>query len=203
MIPEEYTDWAQDMAEANPRADLSFRYREGGTESFEGESTGPGQYAVGTDLEVSIDGAPLRIDAGLGRAESGAVVLTAQGKAVELDQAAPFIALGGLGFLAVAAYCLKRGSIQPAAICALFGLGLIGILISPWVLVLSLVAIVGGLVFYFRDSLRLPDTERALKAAADVVGQLGGTDEALFKDSMSARIGKDKHAKAAVKRAKK
>lgn len=204
MIPNDWPAWIDRAVESG--ADVTITSETGGVETFSGNSEGPGQQTVGDDLRISIDGAPMVIDASVGRLEGGGYAATARGSAVTLDQATPVIAGAGVLMLAVAAWAVYRGSLRLAVVCGGFGVGLIAGALNPWLFAVALLALAGGVVFYFRDSIALGDARRALGAVVSEVERMDNPAEgpqlAAFKSEMRRRIGGDRHAKAEIKRAR-
>ena len=203
-MPQDWPTWIGDAVEAG--ADVTITSEAGGSEAFAADTQGAGQNAVGDDLRVTVDGSPMLIDAALGRAESGSLAVTARGKAVTLDQATPIIAGGGVLCLLGAGFCLYRRSIKPSLVLGAIGLGLIAGAYQPWLFLLALLGVLGGVVWGFRDSLALSDARRALVASVSEHEQEHSADgiasRQAFEERMRNRIGGDKHAKAEIKRAK-
>jgi len=185
MIPDDWPEWVSKLAESG--ADVIVTSETDGTESFTADSRGAGQSAVGDDVRLTVEGTPLVLDAGIGRAEGGGFVGTFRGQAIDLSGPTPYLLVPGVGLVILGAWCLYRGAIRPAAVAGSVGVGLIGIALHPWIGVLAVLGLLAGLVWYWRDSVALTDARTALRAVVTEVDATRDTAPVL-RDSVKAGV---------------
>ncbi len=169
-IPNDWPRWVGEAVASG--ADVVIESERGGTDSFSGDSRGAGQSAVGDDVRLTVQGTPLILDAGIGRAEGGGFVGTFRGQAIDLSGPTPYLMVPGVGMILLGAWCLYRGAFRPAMVSGGVGVGIVGLALNPWIGVVAIFGILAGVLWYFRDSVALADSRRALKAVVSEVDGL-------------------------------
>jgi len=185
MIPNDWPKWVGDAVASG--ADVTIEAERGGSDSFRGDSRGAGQSAVGDDVRLTVQGTPLVLDAGIGRAEGGGFVGTFRGKAIDLSGPTPYLMVPGVGLVLIGAWCLYRGAVRPAVVAGSVGVGLIGIALNPWIGVVAICGLLAGLVWYFRDSVALADARTALQAVVHEVDATRDTAP-VIRDTLKAGV---------------
>jgi hypothetical protein len=175
-IPNDWPRWVGEAVASG--ADVVIESERGGTDSFSGDSRGAGQSAVGDDVRLTVQGTPLILDAG-----------TFRGHAIDLSGPTPYLMVPGVGMILLGAWCLYRGAFRPAMVSGGVGVGIVGLALNPWIGVVAIFGILAGVLWYFRDSVALADSRRALKAVVSEVDGLRETAPAV-REAVKAGVGR-------------